>query len=379
MSDDVDVQRATASVPLTKKTRRASCVGIQSFHTKESGLTLRDRQQSRSLSGLSLTHTPKTINLVSDRTVAWQLMQHASSLNDDKQSLISWNAFHELLIESKKPQTVIGYGPFFPESPTKPDVVEASVEYCISATKKLGQQHCILTCDQAIYEIILGLQKKKPDKYKHLILRMGGFHIANNFLGAIGCLFRSSGIEAVLVEADVFLAGTMNKLMSGKDYYSMVRCHSLMLSTMLELYWEAFEKWTLEEPNVNLDSMASLSGASQRLADAVTHNNTAATLLALAEMSELGDDIGLLLSEFDKSFNNCPTAKLWLIYINMVLTLKTFIEAERVGCWEDHLTAVENMLPYLVSAGHIKYVACIPHYLTAMRNLPPDIAAEFQR
>ena len=48
-------------------------------------------------------------------------------------------------------------------------------------------------------------------------------------------------------------------------------------------------------------------------------------------------------------------------------------KAKELG-WEDHLTALGNMLPYLVSAGHIKYVSCFPHYLVAMRNLPSYIA-----
>ena len=93
---------------------------------------------------------------------------------------LTWNAFNKLLIEDHVPATVIGYGPFFPESPTNPDVVHASVDYYIKVTNKLGQEHCILTCDQAIYEIVLGLQKKCPNSYKLLILGMGGFHIANN-------------------------------------------------------------------------------------------------------------------------------------------------------------------------------------------------------
>ncbi|KAJ8366433.1 hypothetical protein AAFF_G00355510 [Aldrovandia affinis] len=39
------------------------------------------------------------------------------------------------------------------------------------------------------------------------------------------------------------------------------------------------------------------------------------------------------------------------------------------------------MLPYLVAAGHYKYVSCLPHYLEAMRSLPtltPNIHREFK-
>uniref|UniRef100_A0A8C1J6Z7 Uncharacterized protein n=1 Tax=Cyprinus carpio TaxID=7962 RepID=A0A8C1J6Z7_CYPCA len=49
--------------------------------------------------------------------------------------------------------------------------------------------------------------------------------------------------------------------------------------------------------------------------------------------------------------------------------------------WEEHLAEVEKMLPYLVAAGHYKYVSCLPHYLEAMRSLPtlaPNIYREFK-
>ncbi|KAJ8416954.1 hypothetical protein AAFF_G00328320 [Aldrovandia affinis] len=51
------------------------------------------------------------------------------------------------------------------------------------------------------------------------------------------------------------------------------------------------------------------------------------------------------------------------------------------GLWEEHMAEVEKMLPYLVAAGHYKYVSCLPHYLEAMRSLPtlaPSIHREFK-
>ena len=127
---------------------------------------------------------------------------------EDELIHLTWNAFNKFLIEDHFPATVIGYGPFFPQSPTNPDVVQASVHYCMKVTNKLGQEHCILTCDQAIYEIVLGLQSNYPTKYTSLILRMGDFHIANNFMGVIGHSVKSSGIEELLIEAGICGPGT---------------------------------------------------------------------------------------------------------------------------------------------------------------------------
>lgn len=57
------------------------------------------------------------------------------------------------------------------------------------------------------------------------------------------------------------------------------------------------------------------------------------------------------------------------MYMDMVMILRWFIHAEYVGLWEEHLAEVEQMLPYLVAAGHYKYVSCLPQYLEAMRSL----------
>ena len=39
----------------------------------------------------------------------------------------------------------------------------------------------------------------------------------------------------------------------------------------------------------------------------------------------------------------------------------------------DKVATVEEMLPYLVAAGHMKYTACVPQYITAMKSLPASV------
>ena len=60
---------------------------------------------------------------------------------------------------------MIGYGPLYPQTPTSPDVVKTSLDYFISVSLKLQQPKTVITCDQAVYDIIKGLVKKEPEKY----------------------------------------------------------------------------------------------------------------------------------------------------------------------------------------------------------------------
>ena len=97
---------------------------------------------------------------------------------------------------------MISYGPFSPKSPTNPCVVEQSVQYCMDVLRKHGQEYAIITCDQAIFELVLGLQKKNKEKYAKLIVHMGGFHI-DVLTGAVtSCedVIEAGGISNPLLE-----------------------------------------------------------------------------------------------------------------------------------------------------------------------------------
>ena len=83
------------------------------------------------------------------------------SRDDGDATAPTWNEFHEILSgnEAPKPRTVIGYVPLFPQSPKSPTdlaVVQASLDYFMLLTRKLGQDTTVVTADQAIYDIVKG-------------------------------------------------------------------------------------------------------------------------------------------------------------------------------------------------------------------------------
>ena len=271
---------------------------------------------------------------------------------------------------------MIAYGPIFPESPTKASVVETSLDYFMKVMTKLGQTKTVVTCDQAIYDIAKSLAKKYSEKYANLIIRLGGFHIAENFMGAIGYFMKESGIEDVLTESKVCGRGTANKVMSGKDYYQMLRCHSLVSEAMIRLKLRAFEKWLLVE-----GSEECLSELAETLDKIYSKLDQANIVISSSDVHSIRNSFSLLrdkLDEFEESL--APTARFWSMYIEMTQILRRYIQAERSGNWENHLKEVQKMIPYMVSACHRNYAVCLPLYLTDMRGLvqsAPDVNTEF--
>ena len=88
--------------------------------------------------------------------------------------------------------------------------------------------------------------------------------------------------------------------------------------------------------------------------------------------SECMRRIARRIEEEKQSMRNNPTACLWLMYIDMVTILQSFIKAERTGNWELHLQTVHDMLPYFAAAGHNLYTKSAYLYLQKMTELKED-------
>lgn len=196
-----------------------------------------------------------------------------------------------------------------------------------------------------------------------MVTRLGGFHIAETFLGSIGFFMKDGGIEELLTETGVCKSATAYKVIAGRDYYKMVRCHTLISEAMVGLAWDAFEEWTLAEGRHDLDFGDSLDN----LYEFLLNKDPASALNSCTGVKATLEEIISIWKEFIDSLG--VTAKYWLMYVDMVSILKRFIKAERAGKWLDHLAEIQHMLPYIVAATYTNYISCLPLYLKEMRDL----------
>ena len=165
---------------------------------------------------------------------------------------------------------------------------------------------------------------------------------------------KDGGIEELLTESGVCKSGTANKIIAGRDYYKMVRCHTLVSEAMVGLAWDAFEEWTLAEGRHDLDFGDSLDN----LYESLLHKDPESALNSCTAVKATLEEIISIWKEFIDSLG--VTAKYWLMYVDMVSILKRFIKAERAGKWMEHLAEIQHMLPYIVAAKHTNYMSCLP-------------------
>ncbi len=76
---------------------------------------------------------------------------------------------------------------------------------------------------------------------------MYGFHIAQNFLGAIGYLMQATGIDDIMVAAEVCICRTANRVIFGKVYYAMLHIHTMVLASLFTIHLEALARWLISE------------------------------------------------------------------------------------------------------------------------------------
>ena len=106
----------------------------------------------------------------------------------------------------------------------------------------VGQTDTVITFDQASYTKAKQLQWRLSDE--KVIIRVGGFHIAPNYLALMGEKYASSGVDDLLVESGVYGAGGVSALMKGKAYSCGVCAHKLLMEAFFCLLWQAFLNWS---------------------------------------------------------------------------------------------------------------------------------------
>ena len=189
----------------------------------------------------------------------WRLMRlHPSSLQQasepgDNQPVPGWSGFNAILFPEMAFESNIGYCPMIDGNSTEYSTIYTVLKHAQKVTSALGQQDTVVTFDLLIYMKAKQIQWRYPEEFANVIIRMGGFHIALNYLGLMGKKYLDSGLDDLLIESGVYAAGTTAALMKGKSYNRGVRACKLVSEAMFRLMWSAFVEWYASADDVSLN------------------------------------------------------------------------------------------------------------------------------
>ena len=160
----------------------------------------------------------------------------------DGHILPGWTGYNTFLNSPTiPPLSKLGYFPVIYASPTRMDTVYTILTQSVAIADSLELDSLVLVMDQAIYSKAQQIRGQNDSFKKRLVIRLGDFHTAMTYLGTIGGnRFHDSGLEDILIEADIVAPGAIKGILSGHHYNRSIRTNKMMYEVLVRLRWKAF-------------------------------------------------------------------------------------------------------------------------------------------
>ena len=298
-----------------------------------------------------------------------------------------WNGFMQMVQKGEHPgQSSVIFMPMIDMKSSDESYILSTMHFVTEQARRYNTSP-ILTFDQPLYWKGVEIQQSLDDTspLKEILLRLGGVHTSMSFLGSIGHLMTSSGLQTML--ESVYAENTVPHMLTGKAISRAVRGHLLVVASlhaiiMSEIYNSPIIFDNDGESNdpsglFCLEDNLDLLEISDLFDKTIAGEVSAEDLNGNAAIQEMVEKI----KTYKNNMSSSRTARLWFQYIEMVEILCKFIRAECTGNFHLHLQAVKDMLPFFASSGHSLYAKSAYIYLQTMSNLQethPQVYAKFQ-
>ena len=144
----------------------------------------------------------------------------------------AWSGFMQMIHKGIHPgESSIAFFPMIDLDPGDLSCIYSTLSFVCKEASKHGKS-AIITFDQPLYWKSLNIIKNEPEgsELGRIVLRLGGFHLEMSFLGAIGHLMHSSGLQELL--ECVYAPNAVVHMLNGKAVSRAVRGHFLVESTL---------------------------------------------------------------------------------------------------------------------------------------------------
>lgn len=284
-----------------------------------------------------------------------------------------WTPFQQLLSSENLPMSTVGYCPIIPHPPTSRDVVYTSMKNFIDLSRSLQKETAVLSCDMAIYLIAKQIQLS-CQHFPDLVLRVGSFHLQKNFLRCLGQFIEGSGLDRILVEAEIYGDNTLASILNGVQYNRGIRAHKLLYEALRCLQFTEYINQN-EFPDGD-----AINPCLQELRETIVDRDHKSLLEKYQQHENV---IDVFLSQFSVFLQDMcqesETFKFYNDYCEMVEILLNSIKADRESDFDLHLQTTRQMLSYFFSMNHTNYVRGVSLYLQDMIQCPKDIVDDFRR
>ena len=297
-------------------------------------ISKRKRRESKSVGHISsfAELTAECDDLAEVLLFIWRLARFSVSESQDSSTVPGFTTFCAQLGQSK-PASKVGYLPLMPQPPTDASIMKEAMIRIVKTAQALGDECMLITGDQATYELARAIRDSDRNQLEKVMLLLGGFHQALNFMAAICKIFRGYGMEELIAEAGLCSEGTARKIFGDKaDYYQTLHAIRILNEATWLLLWEMFQDSSDVDAIMTVQVSCTVS--------AITRNSASHSelLLLIRESRSLITKLINDLKAFLKTLARKPNSVFWGNFLDMSDILLWFLYCQREGNWYGHLS-----------------------------------------
>ena len=203
---------------------------------------------------------------------------------------------------------------------------------------------------------------KNPEFYDDHIVMIGSFHLICAYLKMIGKKMNESGLVDVLLEAGVMSVGSMNGVMSAKNYSCAINCHKVMAESLEVLLLDRY---------LETRSLKSLPGDLLQAIDHIINERSSENLDAIMQNKALANFLEeySLFRQQVRGGSLGKTAQFWLTYMHHVSLVLSLQHAVKINDYYLYGACLSKMVDLFFSFDGQNYARYLCYFSLFLVNI----------
>ena len=288
---------------------------------------------------------------------------HSASRN---QEVSGWAGYISTTGEKPMKTTTIDYYPVINCPITEYRAVQECLRYSEDASNEVGQQYVITTFDLGVCMKAYPLIWLNPVKYQKHIVMIGSFHVICAYFKMIGKKMAGTGLADILIEAGLVRSGSMNAVLSGKQYNRAIACHKTLVEALERLLLQAFMKTTHEDqlmevlPEDSCVLFEDFADSPSKLTQSYVLEDDSISAY-IQKYLDFRSDVG--------SGKHGKTAQLWMSYMNHIWLVLQLLQAVKTNNYPLYIHCLHQMADLFFSFDGHNYSRYLTFFSVFLANI----------
>ena len=318
-------------IPSVPKTGKRSLLTTEPDSLPPCYIKLRNSPQM-TIKQLSIPGSEGALSKSEVINLCWCIFRMMNSTTS--QCVPGWDGFISETGVRSPNLTIMDYYPDINHPITENSTVQECLRISKQCSDEVSKRYTITTFDLGVCMKAYPILWKNPDTYKGHIVMIGSFHTVCAHLKMVGKKMDGSGFSEILLESGLMSSGSLQGVISGKNYSRAMFCHKAMAEGLERMLLRKFQELKGEGgllqqnlPDESLSKVVNLF--------ATRNKDNFDEVLGDAEFHKYMDEYIEFRVQVRKGILG-KTAAFWLSYIDNIWLVLSFLNSVKTN----------NLFPY---------------------------------